>query len=254
MLYRTCGHHALLPGALKVPVCYNRTSNVLYKGGYADVWKGKYCGQDMAVKVVRTYSSDDLRKIINVGCTISGYFVLVTTFYTELLPRSRDGEIPSTSQCPAITRCIHVRESVRNGVRMDAKREYQSIRRSTSRSEQVQPRTSSVFNLAPVVLQLKSLQLVDVVNGLIYLHSNGMVHGNLKGVSFRSLELFWRLDKFTHQGEHTDRRNRSSPPGRLRSTHDCLGPCKCSILELVCTRRHSPVDESRANRPRAFWF
>jgi len=62
-----CGRHALLPGALKIPVGYDRTSDALYRGGYADVWRGEYCGQDVAVKVLRTYSNSDFQKIIGVG-------------------------------------------------------------------------------------------------------------------------------------------------------------------------------------------
>jgi len=60
LLYRTCGHHALLPRTLKIPVHYDRTSAALFRGGYADVWKGEHCGQDVAVKVIRTYSNSDL--------------------------------------------------------------------------------------------------------------------------------------------------------------------------------------------------
>jgi hypothetical protein len=66
-LYRTCGRHALLPRALKIPVCYDRTSVALYRGGYADVWKGEHRGRDVAVKVIRTYSNDDLQKIVGVS-------------------------------------------------------------------------------------------------------------------------------------------------------------------------------------------
>ena len=66
-----CGHHELLPGALKVQIRYGRPSNPLYRGGYADVWKGRYRGQDMAVKVIRTYATDDLREITHVRCSIS---------------------------------------------------------------------------------------------------------------------------------------------------------------------------------------
>jgi hypothetical protein len=66
-LYRTCGRHALLPRALKIPVRYDRTGVALYRGGFADVWKGEYCGRDVAVKVIRTYSHCDLQKIVGVG-------------------------------------------------------------------------------------------------------------------------------------------------------------------------------------------
>jgi hypothetical protein len=66
-LYRTCGRNALLPTALKIPICYDRTGNALYSGGYADVWKGKHCGRDVGVKVIRMYSNCDLQKIIGVS-------------------------------------------------------------------------------------------------------------------------------------------------------------------------------------------
>lgn len=67
LLYRMCGRHALLPEALKVPVYYGKTGVALYRGGFGDVWKGEYCGRDVAVKVLRTYSNSDLQKIIGVG-------------------------------------------------------------------------------------------------------------------------------------------------------------------------------------------
>ena len=91
------------------------------------MWKGKYRDGDVAVKVIRTYSNDELRKIINVGCSISVYYELMTTFYTEVLQRGCDVEIPSTYQRLAATRCIDVRGSVRNDFRVDAKWEHQSI-------------------------------------------------------------------------------------------------------------------------------
>ena len=67
LLYRICGRHALLPKALKIPSCYNQSSAALYRGGFADVWKGEHRGQDVAVKVIRTYSNSDLQKIIGVS-------------------------------------------------------------------------------------------------------------------------------------------------------------------------------------------
>ena len=66
-LYRICGLYALLPKSLTIPTCYDRTSIALYRGGYADVWKGEYCGRDVAVKVMRIYSNSDLRKILGVS-------------------------------------------------------------------------------------------------------------------------------------------------------------------------------------------
>jgi hypothetical protein len=65
--YRMCGRHVLLPRALKIPVSYDRTGVALYRGGFGDVWKGKHCGRDVAVKVIRTYSNSDLQRIIGVS-------------------------------------------------------------------------------------------------------------------------------------------------------------------------------------------
>ena len=67
LLYRMCGQHAYLPRAMKIHAEYDRASVALYRGGSADVWRGIYCGRDVAVKVIRTYSNSDLRKIIGVG-------------------------------------------------------------------------------------------------------------------------------------------------------------------------------------------
>jgi hypothetical protein len=86
-LYRTCGRHALLPRALKIPVCYDRTGSATYRGGFADVWKGEHCGRDVAVKVVRTYSNIGLQKIIGVSyrsCYLSVH-LRADTAYVEVL-------------------------------------------------------------------------------------------------------------------------------------------------------------------------
>ena len=66
-LYRACGRHALLPTAMKVLAQYDRTGGPLCRGGFADVWKGDYCGREVAVKVMRTYTRSDLQKVVGVS-------------------------------------------------------------------------------------------------------------------------------------------------------------------------------------------
>jgi len=39
----------------------------LYHGGFGDVWKCEYQGQDVAVKVLRRYVYSDLQKITRVS-------------------------------------------------------------------------------------------------------------------------------------------------------------------------------------------
>jgi len=67
-LYRICGHQAILPRPLAIPLCYNPAEPALCRGGFADVWKGQYDGQEVSAKVLRVYLTSDLEKIRKVGC------------------------------------------------------------------------------------------------------------------------------------------------------------------------------------------
>ena len=62
-----------------IPICYDRTGVALYRGGFADVWKGEHCGRDVAVKVIRTYSNSDLQRIIGVSCLLHSLSVCLRT-------------------------------------------------------------------------------------------------------------------------------------------------------------------------------
>ena len=66
-LCKICAHHALLPRALQIPVYWDRSDGPLYSGGYADVRKGEHQGREVAVKVLRVYTSNDFDKIRRVS-------------------------------------------------------------------------------------------------------------------------------------------------------------------------------------------
>lgn len=68
MLYRTCGYHELIPQALVVVAHFGQTGSVTWRGGFADVWKGEYLGQAVAIKVLQTYSDDILQKVFPMSC------------------------------------------------------------------------------------------------------------------------------------------------------------------------------------------
>ena len=129
-----CGHHARLPKALKIPICYDRTSVAQCRGGFADVWKGEHCGRDVAVKVLRTYSNSDLKKIISVGpgCVPFPCVDVLTRPYIEVLQRGRDVEIPPASKRTIPSGSDDDRGSVRNGIRVDGEWEYKRLREGTS--------------------------------------------------------------------------------------------------------------------------
>ena len=46
---------------MHITASYGKTGSALYRGGFADVWKGKHRGRDVAVKVIRTYSDSNLQ-------------------------------------------------------------------------------------------------------------------------------------------------------------------------------------------------
>lgn len=66
-LYRICGRQGLLPTSLAIPLCYDPAETPLCRGGFADVWKGQYGGQEVSAKVLRVYLTSDLEQIRKVG-------------------------------------------------------------------------------------------------------------------------------------------------------------------------------------------
>ena len=67
-LYRICGRLAVLPRSLAISPDFNRMESPVASGGFADVWKGYYQDQEVAVKVLKVYSGDGSEKIRGVRC------------------------------------------------------------------------------------------------------------------------------------------------------------------------------------------
>jgi len=63
-----CGHQALVPQSLEIPLCYDPNEQPAYGGGSADVWKGQHHGKEVAAKVLRLPRKNDLEWIRSVGC------------------------------------------------------------------------------------------------------------------------------------------------------------------------------------------
>ena len=139
LLYKSCGHHALLPRTLKIPACYDRTGTALYRGGFTDVWKGKHCGRDVAVKVIRTYSDDDLQRVIGVRCWSCSLptCLRADTTTVAILQGGCDVENPPTSKHPVADRGDDVRDSVCDGIRLDGRRKHQRLCEGTPRCKSV---------------------------------------------------------------------------------------------------------------------
>lgn len=67
MLYKACAHHTLFPRSLRIELCDDPDSLVLFHGGFGDVSKREYQGREVAVKKLRIYDTSDLEKVIRVG-------------------------------------------------------------------------------------------------------------------------------------------------------------------------------------------
>ena len=105
------------------------------------------------------------------------------------------------------------------------------------------------------VYSSKNSQLEGVAKGLIHIHDQGMVHGDLKGVRARLLALCFRLIhlNFYHEGEHTDRSDWQSPPLRLWASDDQLGPRESQGFKFGPTKWYNEVDEPGAFRSGTVW-
>jgi hypothetical protein len=62
-----CARHSLLPRSLRIELGESLTGAALCHGGFGDVWKREYRGQQVAVKVLKMYESNDLRKVTRVS-------------------------------------------------------------------------------------------------------------------------------------------------------------------------------------------
>ena len=132
-LCKICGRHALLPSSLKAPISFERTGDVVYRGGFADVWKGEHRGQDVAVKVIRIYSDSELQRVIGVSDWMRFLYThLLMMPFAEILQGSCCVEGPPASECSAADRSDNVWDPICNDIRLDGKWEYQQLCEGTS--------------------------------------------------------------------------------------------------------------------------
>jgi hypothetical protein len=66
-LYKMCSARFLLPKSLQIEVHYDLSGVAYCRGGFADVWKGSCGDREVAVKVLRVYANNDLRKVTRVS-------------------------------------------------------------------------------------------------------------------------------------------------------------------------------------------
>ncbi|KAF9642010.1 kinase-like protein [Thelephora ganbajun] len=146
-LCKICGREALLPRSVQIPLCYNRMDTPLYRGGYADVWKGEHQGREVAVKVLVAYRTSNLDKITRRFC--KEVMTWKALRHPNVLPLL--GVTMSNNQFTMVS------EWMFNGNINEFIKAHRDVNR---------------FEL-----------LKDVALGLIYMHGEGMIHGDLKGAN-----------------------------------------------------------------------
>ncbi|KAF9646797.1 kinase-like protein [Thelephora ganbajun] len=142
-LRHICGLHNLSPREMQIELLNNPAGVAFYSGGFVDVFKCMDRGLEVAVKVLRICSNDNLGKVANEA------IVWKSLQHPNILPLL--GVLKDRSQF----KFAMVSEWMANG----------SI--------------NSFVRARRDVNQFKLL--ADAARGLIYLHSQGIIHGDLKG-------------------------------------------------------------------------
>ncbi|KAF9643880.1 kinase-like protein [Thelephora ganbajun] len=151
-LYRICGHHALLPNSLQIPLCYDPKTTAECGGGFADVWKGKHRDQDVAAKALKVYTSYTTEKFEKIR----------KTFCREIMTW-RTLRHPNVLPLIGVTMTDTVTE-----------------KRFVMVSRWMNNRNINKFLESNT--NVDRLQLLrEITTGLIYMHDHGMIHGDLKG-------------------------------------------------------------------------
>ena len=82
-----------------IPPCYNPTETPLYRGRFADVWKGQHDGREVAAKVQRVCLKNDLKQIRQVGFSLLIVCIdELTVSCAEILQGGHNLERPPSSK------------------------------------------------------------------------------------------------------------------------------------------------------------
>jgi len=127
-LYRICGHQALIPTSLAAPLCYDPATTAQCHGGFGDVWKGQYNGQEVAAKALRVSLTTDFkqtRKVSSLRLTVSTNET--TWLHTEILQGGHTLEGPLPSERVTTFGCNNGGETVRDGIGVDGEWEHHRV-------------------------------------------------------------------------------------------------------------------------------
>ncbi|KAF9780762.1 kinase-like domain-containing protein [Thelephora terrestris] len=146
-LYKACAGHSLLPRSLHFELPGGTLGDVKYNSGHADVSKREYGGREVAIKALRPRAGVSLQDMTNRFC--KEVITWKALQHPNVLPIL--GVIMTGGQFAMMS------EWMTNG----NIKEFIAARQDVNRFE----------------------LLADVARGLVHMHSQGMIHGDLKGAN-----------------------------------------------------------------------
>ena len=103
-----------------IPLCYDKADPPLWRGSYADLWKGRYYGRDVAAKTLRVHKASNLDRTKKAGYPqLVACINELTISYIGTLQGNRHVEIPSSSERAATVGCDSDWVSVRDSIGVD---------------------------------------------------------------------------------------------------------------------------------------
>ena len=187
-LQRICVARTLLPSShVLLSEALNTDEYPFSSGGFSDVYRGTCDGLKVCVKKLRVVSPTSLDTAATKGsnCRYHCRLHCLLTTLTDALPGSFDVEATDTPQHRPIQRRDYQPPPDCVGVdvwrRLDDSHQFEPGHKSGCTRE---PPCAPSLHFALIFHQL-----IDVANGIDYLHSYGVIHGDLKGVSTHNYSL-----------------------------------------------------------------
>ena len=189
-------------------------------GGFSDVFRGRFRGREVCVKRLRVSSTGGPEKVKKGHITPLSIVRRFLMIPTDVISRGRDMETVKTRQRRPVYRCNF--RPPPDCIGMDVGRGSDCSHKVEPAHEQDLPCKYSPYPPYPKKYGLIPQQLVDIAEGLNYLHECDVVHGDLKGVSSLPYQRWFPsspdagIAYQTRVAEHHGRRRQPRANNRFR--------------------------------------
>ena len=156
--------------------------------GFTTLWKGRWSDSRVAIKMLRLGPDDNKERIATVSRVVSGdrpqVLTTTATWHIEILQGSFVMAPPAPSERTSRLRCLDDHLPTLRSLTMDGERKHYRFHPETPRDKSNEPGQSLTSISRRLNIETVP-QLIDVANGLRYLHRIDQIHGNIRGVRSR---------------------------------------------------------------------